>query len=116
VDDISIQTQRERILALADREGFDIDQFYVGECCPNNRLEWLKLLLDVTTGAWGAILYLNRSRFCRLDDMENDIVERKMEEVGIRIYTTIEGRLDWGDTAGGIIDKMIEYEEKGVKS
>jgi DNA invertase Pin-like site-specific DNA recombinase len=116
--DISVPTQRERLMDMADRDGFEIIEWYVdqGSGRSSKRKGWLKLLTDAATAEWEVVLCLNRERFNRLDHIEQGVVLQKLQKTGKRLHTAVEGPLDWDATAGEIIDKMIDAENKNGTS
>lgn len=113
-NDISINTQRERLLSLAEREGYDIIAEYVDDDCfgdDPNRPGWRRLLADAPTAEWTVVLCLHRTRFSRLNGIENGMAVQKLKEAGKRLHTAIEGPMDWDATACEIINQMIDAEE-----
>ena len=112
--DISLSTQRERVLGLAERHGYEIIKTYEDKGrsgADPNRSGWRKLLSDAATAEWEVILCLNRSRFSRLEHIENSLAIHTLRDAGKKIHTAIEGLLEWHTTAGRIIDQMIAEEE-----
>jgi DNA invertase Pin-like site-specific DNA recombinase len=109
--DTSIAIQKMRLKELAEREGYEIIQSYSDEGCSGSRetakrTDWLKLLASSPTAEWEVVLCYNRSRFSRLDSIEEGFAKQTLREAGKRLHTAVEGPVDWETSTGRIIDTI----------
>lgn len=106
----SIQIQREALLDLAEREGYEIIQWYVDEgCSGSNKIKrpaWLKLLAEAPTAEWTVVLLYNRSRFSRLDSIEEVCAKQVLRDAQKKLHTVQEGLVEWMTATGRIVDAI----------
>lgn len=107
--DTSIEIQRKRLLELAEKEGYEIIEWYVDEGCSGSRhtekrVGWLRLLAEAPTAEWQVVLCFNRSRFSRLDSIEEGFAKQTLREAGKKLHTAQEGMMDWTTSSGRMID------------
>ena len=111
--DTSIAIQEKRLLELAEANGYDIVQWYKDEGVsgskdPAKRLDWMRLLSDAKAGTapWEVVLCFNRSRFSRLDPIEEGFAKSILREAGKRLHCAAEGMMDWCTPTGIMIDTI----------
>ncbi len=107
----SIPIQRKRLLELADREGYEIIEWFTDEGKSGSRetekrIEWLKMLASAPTAEWKAVLCYNMSRFSRLDVLKGAFAKETLRDNEIILHTYVEGLMDWNSAAGLMIDSI----------
>jgi DNA invertase Pin-like site-specific DNA recombinase len=108
----SIPIQRKRLVELAEKEGYEVVEWYKdegrsGSKDPEKRLDWMRLLYDAKHDAeWEVVLCFDRSRFSRLDSFEEAFAKQTLRECGKRLHTAIEGLADWESSNGRIMDTI----------
>ncbi len=112
--DGDLHAQTEAILQLAEREGYEVIEWYADKGCSGGkaakRLGWLKMLSDAPTAEWTVILCYDRSRFSRFDSIEEGFVKQMLQEVGKKLHTVVEGLMDWTTSTGCLIDTIRAHE------
>lgn len=108
----SIPIQKKRLIELAEKENYDIIEWFIdegrsGSRNTEKRTDWLKLLAKAPGAEWKVILCFNRSRFSRLDSIEEGFAKQTLREAGKRLHTAVEGMVDWGTSTGRIIDTIL---------
>lgn len=105
----AIQHQRKLLCQFAKDQGYDIIQWYADVGLRGNRhkrVSWMKLLADAPTAEWEVVLAHDRSRFGRMDSIEEGFAMQILREAGKTLHTVTEGLLDWHTSAGRIIDTI----------
>jgi site-specific DNA recombinase len=107
----SIEIQRAAVLEMAEREGYEIVQWYVDEGLTGSRKstkrpQWCKLLVDAPVADWEVVLVYTLSRFSRLDSIEARSAKQILMEAGKKIHAVVEGVVDWDTATGRIIDTI----------
>lgn len=105
----SLDIQEKRLCELAEHENYEIIEWFVdegksGSRKTEKRTDWLKLIASAATAEWEVILCFNRSRFSRLDCIEEGEPKQILRQAGKRLHTAIEGKVDWDSSAGRVID------------
>ncbi|MCO6459272.1 MAG: recombinase family protein [Pirellulaceae bacterium] len=114
----SPEIQKEVILALAEREGYEIVAWYedLGRSGSKNtqkRTEWLRLLADAPKAEWKVVLIFSRSRFSRLDSIEEGFAKQRLREAKKTLHCITEGPVDWETAIGRIMDTIrVEQEHE----
>lgn len=109
--DTSIEIQTKRLLELAEREGYEIIQWFKdegrsGSKDTRKRVDWLKMLASAPTAEWEVILCYNRARFSRLDSIEEGDPKLMLRLAGKSLHTIFEGKMDWNTSEGRIVDAV----------
>jgi DNA invertase Pin-like site-specific DNA recombinase len=112
IQDTSIEIQEPALYKLAADYGYEIIQSYKDLGCSGSRetekrTDWLRLLADAPTARWKVILCYNRSRFSRLDSIEEGFAKQTLREAGKKLHTAQEGMMDWETMAGRIMDAIL---------
>lgn len=107
----SIQIQQEEIEKFAERNGYEIENWYIdkGRSGSRNtelRTEFYRLFADAADAEWKMIICLNRSRFSRLDCVEEAPFKLRLRELGISLVTVHEGEMNWSTSVGRITDAI----------
>ena len=111
----SPNVQKKEIIAYAARSGFEIIQWYVdegrsGSKQTQKRTEWLRLLAEAPVAEWKVVLIFSRSRFSRLNSIEEGSAKQKLIEAKKTLHCVVEGPVDWKTSTGRVMD-AIRVEE-----
>src|SRR5262245_35874619 len=109
---LSPEQQRREVQEFADRNGYEIVRWYVGEGisaskCDERRLEYQQLLIDSSSGEWQAVLCWSTSRFTRNHPHEAATGKKILRSNGVYLDTVKEGRIDWNTFEGVMKDTLF---------
>lgn len=112
--------QKQAVLDLAATHGYQIVKWYydlgiTASHDPEKRAGWMRLLHDAPTAEWKVVLVYSRSRFSRLDSIEEGSPKQILREAGKTLHAVIEGISDWKSSTGRIMD-TIRTEENHESS
>lgn len=96
--------QRNEIIGLAKRKGFEIVAWYIDEGISGDEIEkrpdFRRMLQDGQDGQFDVILCLDQDRFGRFDSLKAGYVIEPLRMRGVRLVTVTQGDIDWNDFAG----------------
>jgi DNA invertase Pin-like site-specific DNA recombinase len=104
----SIPQQRAEVLRYAARHGYVIVREYIDEGISGDatekRVQFQKMLADAKErGDFEVVLCWDQDRFGRFDPLEAGYWIKPLRDVGVRLETVAQGRIDWDDFAGQIV-------------
>jgi site-specific DNA recombinase len=104
----SIPAQRVEVAAYAEKHGYHILREYKDEGISGDetekRIEFQKMIADAKEkGDFEVILCWDQDRFGRFDPLEAGYWTKPLRDVGVRLETVAQGRINWDDFAGRII-------------
>jgi site-specific DNA recombinase len=103
----SIPAQREAVQTYAQKHHYQIIREYRDEGISGDatekRLDFQRMIRDAGRGDFEAILCWDQDRFGRFDPLEAGYWIKPLRDVGVRLETVAQGRIDWDDFAGRII-------------
>jgi DNA invertase Pin-like site-specific DNA recombinase len=104
----SIPTQRAEVHAYATRHNFAIIREYqddgISGDATEKRLAFQQMLRDAgKCRDFEAILCWDQDRFGRFDPLEAGFWIKPLRDVGVRLETVAQGRIDWDDFAGQLL-------------
>ena len=112
--DKSIDAQRTELLALAQRQGYQVVAEYVDEAISGDdterRIEFLRLRDDAQAGQFDRILVWDQDRLSRSDPLEIGFWLKPIRDAGI-VVETPQGPIDW-ESLGGRLIYLISQEMK----
>ncbi|MEZ6147456.1 MAG: recombinase family protein [Planctomycetaceae bacterium] len=99
--------QRNEIIGLAKRKGFEIVAWYIDEGISGDEIEkrpdFRRMLQDGQDGQFDVILCWDQDRFGRFDSLKAGYVIEPLRMRGVRLVTVTQGDIDWNDFAGRMI-------------
>jgi site-specific DNA recombinase len=100
----SPEQQRQEIERYAKREGYRVLRWYTDEGISGDdterRIQFKRMIGDASTGEFEVILCWDQDRFGRFDLLEAGKWISPLREVGVRLETVTQGRIDWTELAG----------------
>lgn len=109
--DDSSDGQRERIIEMAEREGYEIikwytDKSYVETKRVIERPALSKLLADAPNSKWITVLSDDMSRLCRKGSTEANAIRHIFIKAGKCLHTVAEGLFEWRTMQGRLLVVM----------
>jgi DNA invertase Pin-like site-specific DNA recombinase len=103
----SVPAQREAVLKLAERDGYQIIREYVDEGVSGDdterRTAFLRMRDDARSGDFGVILCWDQDRFGRFDTLDAGYWIKPIRDAGVRLVTVAQGDIGWEDFGGRLI-------------
>jgi DNA invertase Pin-like site-specific DNA recombinase len=104
----SIPAQRVEVAAYAQKHSYHVIREYKDEGISGDktekRIEFQKMIADAKEkGDFEVILCWDQDRFGRFDPLEAGYWTKPLRDVGVRLETVAQGRINWDDFAGRII-------------
>jgi site-specific DNA recombinase len=107
----SIEQQREEVEKYAAKHGYKILREYVDEGISGDETEkrkgFLKMLADAQAiGDYQVVLCWDQDRFGRFDSIDHGYYVKPLRDIGVRLETVAQGKIDWNTFSGRIIDTV----------
>ena len=115
----SIQQQEAEVRALAERDGYEIVNWYreegkSGSKDQEQRTEFQRMLVDAVDAPFKAVLCYDSARFARLDSIDGAVAKQVLRSKGIYLVTVKEGRIDWTTFEGRVMDMLDQRSQPQV--
>jgi DNA invertase Pin-like site-specific DNA recombinase len=112
----SIPAQRSEVQAYAAKYGYRIVREYLDEGISGDatekRFQFQKMLKDAKElGDFVVILCWDQDRFGRFDPLEAGYWIKPLRDVGVRLETVAQGKIDWEDFSGRLL-YVVQQEGK----
>ncbi len=103
----SIPAQIKAVEHYAEQHGFEILRDYRDEGISGDatekRLDFQRMMADVSAGDFEVVLCWDQDRFGRFDPIEGGYWIKPMRDAEVRLETVAQGPIDWNDFAGRIV-------------
>jgi DNA invertase Pin-like site-specific DNA recombinase len=113
----SIERQGSQVESYALRQGYLIVREYVDEGIPGDeaekRKDFMRMLRDAQQlRDFEVILCDDKDRFGRFDSIDQGYYVKPLRDIGVRLETVAQGRIDWGSFAGRVTDAVLQEAKK----
>lgn len=110
--DASPDQQRNELVKLAERGGFQLIREYFDDAISGDRTEkrkaFQRMIADAERGEFKAILCWDQDRFGRFDSIEAGRWIYPLRQAGVSLVTVAQGTIDWSDFAGRLVYNVTQ--------